>query len=312
MDGVRIKAGEKFSLVSRDGTKVYKINGPHDPTLPPDEDINCRCIKIPVLARFAKTNLTEKESVAVKGPVKADDDRTYQDFLESLPEADRQEILELRAANKAGTITREIYSDGLGNYTPERKAEHDQIVRQWFRGKDPAPKGRAPRLLLTGGLPGSGKSNAKNARADIDQYLDIDSDAIKAKLPGYNGKNAALYQDEVDDVIEKIMEKAGRERYDILFDGTMKSARKYRTLVPRYKALGYKVSGLFVDSDLDASMASAWKRYKRSGRFVDPQYIATHDKLNIKTFDELKEMMEDWELWRREAGEAPKMIGRSE
>lgn len=53
MDGVTIPANEQFKLMGRDG-EIYMIDGPHDPELPPEEVINCRCVAIPIVGRYAK------------------------------------------------------------------------------------------------------------------------------------------------------------------------------------------------------------------------------------------------------------------
>lgn len=53
LDGMTVNASEPFLLVGKDGTP-YEINGPHDPVLPPEESINCRCLAIPVIGRFYK------------------------------------------------------------------------------------------------------------------------------------------------------------------------------------------------------------------------------------------------------------------
>ena len=51
LDGVKIAVSEKFSLHGTDGN-TYLIDGPHDPTLPVGDVVNCRCRSIPVVGRF--------------------------------------------------------------------------------------------------------------------------------------------------------------------------------------------------------------------------------------------------------------------
>lgn len=52
LDGVIVKASEKFTLIGVNG--VYKIDAPHDPSLPVEEIVNCRCKSIPVVERFLR------------------------------------------------------------------------------------------------------------------------------------------------------------------------------------------------------------------------------------------------------------------
>lgn len=53
LDGVIIKANDKFKLIGEDGI-VYMISAPNDPLLPPSETINCRCKVLPVIGRYEK------------------------------------------------------------------------------------------------------------------------------------------------------------------------------------------------------------------------------------------------------------------
>jgi uncharacterized protein with gpF-like domain len=53
MHGTTIPAKALFTLKGADG-RVYEIEAPHDPILPPGETVNCRCIIIPVVRRFNK------------------------------------------------------------------------------------------------------------------------------------------------------------------------------------------------------------------------------------------------------------------
>lgn len=54
MDGDVAWGDQLFELRSADGQRVYKIWGPHDPKLPPDETIGCRCLAAPVVGRYRK------------------------------------------------------------------------------------------------------------------------------------------------------------------------------------------------------------------------------------------------------------------
>jgi hypothetical protein len=54
MDHVRVPAAGNFELPGIDGG-VYLVTAPHDPVLPAEETVNCGCIVVSVVPRFAKT-----------------------------------------------------------------------------------------------------------------------------------------------------------------------------------------------------------------------------------------------------------------
>ena len=59
LDGVVIKADEKFQLEGADGI-TYQVDAPYDPILPAGETISCRCRVIGIIGRYEKTkSLTE-------------------------------------------------------------------------------------------------------------------------------------------------------------------------------------------------------------------------------------------------------------
>jgi len=51
MAGAVVKANGKFTLEGINGG-TYEIDGPHDPILPAEEVVNCKCVCIPVVERF--------------------------------------------------------------------------------------------------------------------------------------------------------------------------------------------------------------------------------------------------------------------
>lgn len=180
---------------------------------------------------------------------------------------------------------------GAGEYIPSRAALHDDIVNGTLADTTPVD---APELVIMGGISGSGKSSAKKDM-DLKNYVMIDADEVRAQLrPEYKGWNAALTQDETDDITDRLFYEAARTRRNISYDATMKSYDKFKGIIERYKNLGYKIRLAYVDAPLDVAMGRAIDRYKGSGRYVSPYYIASQDHLNRKSFEKLKELADDW------------------
>lgn len=210
---------------------------------------------------------------------------------------------EMRDQIKNGVQTRDQYKIG-GEYTSERKQLHNQIIDKVLTGTTPSTE---PTFILMGGLPGSGKSSIVKEMA-LDNYVRIDSDAIKMALPEYAGWNAALLQLEADDVIGKLMVRAASERRNVLLDGTMKTYEKANRLTDVMANLGYKIGVVFSDVAPEEAIQRAITRYQKAGRFVDPLAIAAHDHQNIASYHRLKNEVDFARLYdNNERGAAPKL-----
>jgi predicted ABC-type ATPase len=147
---------------------------------------------------------------------------------------------------------------------------------------------------------------------DVSKYVVIDSDEIKKSFPEYQGWNAQDFQTEADDVIQKLVAKAVAERKNLIIDGTLKSLDKYSKLIDTFKGVGYRVGVLFADLPIDKAIERALARFQRSGRFVDPAYIATHDRHNFNTFNALKPKLDFYEHYDTNVsrGEKPRLVER--
>lgn len=223
-----------------------------------------------------------------------------------------------RARQTVSTMkqTRDIYMQD-GKYTPERQKLHDEIERELLNGRETGLD--HPSLFLTGGFPGAGKSHVLKQPQYAgykDKHVTIDSDNIKERLALADGVKklgvqAASYHAEADDIIASVFEKALSQRMNIGLDGTLKNANKMSALVSRFKSRGYKVEVAFIDIPIKKAMSRAVGRYLEGGRFVDPYYIATHDRKNRKTFDTLKSLVDVWRHWDNDVpfGSAPRLVG---
>lgn len=164
-----------------------------------------------------------------------------------------------------------------GHYTPERQAIHEEIITDLFRGVKCVKKG-APIAVLTGGSPASGKTTYINKLASYlltPDVFHLDADAIRAKLPGYQGWNANATHKETQDIINELLNKIGDGscRYDVVYDGTMNKAQKYFSLINKLKGLGYKTFIIFLDIPYAVARKRALNRYVKHGRYVPMEVI---------------------------------------
>lgn len=168
--------------------------------------------------------------------------------------------------------------DGFVQYewTPERAALHDRIIKDAFKG---AESKDAPVIVFMGGLPGSGKTTAVGNDLRLEGKVVVNADDVKALLPEYAGYNAAYLHEESTEITEKMLELAREMRTDVVFDATMKSYGGAKTRVDQFKAAGYRVECRFVDVGINDSVSRAVQRLVRGhekngqGRYVPLEVI---------------------------------------
>jgi predicted ABC-type ATPase len=162
-----------------------------------------------------------------------------------------------------------------------------------------------PEVLITGGLPGSGKSTVLRMRGEeFTNHVHVDSDAIKARLPEYKGWNAGLLHEESSHVAGRLMEQSISGSRNVIYDATLKTQSSAHKIVDSFTDIGYKSKIVFVDAPMETAMNRAVSRFMGpSGRYVPLGYLATHDHKNAATVDSLKGKVDSWEHW--DSSESP-------
>jgi predicted ABC-type ATPase len=147
---------------------------------------------------------------------------------------------------------------------------------------------RPPVAILTGGPPGAGKSTGLRTYAPValaPGTLRIDADALRAQLPEYRGWNADLTQAESGVLVDRLLAGIGRPcRFDLLYDGTMSRADRYRRLIPELRAMGYGVFLLHVSVPESISRRRVLERYRSMGRYVSRAAITRYFATGSATF----------------------------
>jgi ppGpp synthetase/RelA/SpoT-type nucleotidyltranferase/predicted ABC-type ATPase len=195
--------------------------------------------------------------------------------------------------------TKDLHSE-YGEYTDERKKLHDKIIKEEVEGNT-CIRREAPIAILTGGLPGSGKSTyVRNNKDWMDNpaIFKVDADEIRAKLPEYKGWNASQTHSETQDIVKTLLGKVGKFgcSYDVIYDGTMNKSKKYKPLIEVLKKEGYRVFIMFLKVDKATSLERAMGRYQKSGRYV-PRFVIEEGVQNgLTAFEELKGMVDGYVL----------------
>jgi predicted ABC-type ATPase len=187
-----------------------------------------------------------------------------------------------------------------GAYTEQRQNLHEQIITKEVTDNE-CIRRDAPIAILTGGLPGSGKSTFIRKNKDWmtnPAIFKIDADDLRAKLPEYKGWNATQTHEETRDLVKTLLNKVGTTgcSYDVIYDGTMNKSKKYKPLVETLKKEGYRVFIMFLKVDKKTSMSRAMQRYQKSGRYV-PRFVIEEAAQNgLAAFNELKELVDGYVL----------------
>jgi predicted ABC-type ATPase len=171
------------------------------------------------------------------------------------------------------------YNNTTEKYSPKRQKLHREIINK-FKGDLVCIESDEPIAILMGGSPASGKSTFLKKYAPYllkEELLRIDADEVRAMLPEYKGWNASATHNETQDIVKTLLSDRTIGvpcKYDLIFDGTMTSPKKYLDLIKLLKKIGYKVFVVFIDKvPKDVIMKRAMDRYKKSGRFVPPFVI---------------------------------------
>jgi predicted ABC-type ATPase len=185
-------------------------------------------------------------------------------------------------------------SKTTGNYYPERQKLHKKIIDS-FKADLICIQNDEPIAILMGGSPASGKSTFLRKYAPYllkEEILKVDADEIRAKLPEYKGWNATQTHQETKDIVNTLLSDRTIGipcKYDIIYDGTMNSAKSYYPLIDLLKKLGYKVFIVYIDKvDEEVIKKRALERYKKSGRFVPMAVIDDFFTRGKSALNELK------------------------
>ena len=231
---------------------------------------------------------TERPPVATVDPAKPGQLEAWLHQIEQEPD-----IQQAMRTVSDGTHTHHLYRQSDGTYDPERAKLHDSIVASMFNPRAEAESGKRPHAVILMGAPASGKtSSLQPAAKELGvEFTVINADDVKAKLPEYNGINAGLVHEESTDIVEgQLLSKAVDANHNIVLDITGGNAAKVKGLVEEFHKRGYEISVLYVHVQISTACARAVDRFRRTGRFVPPRYIAeTVDGRPEETYNQLKQ-----------------------
>lgn len=221
---------------------------------------------------------------------------------------DSESISRLEKCIQKQPQTKELHTNANGEYSNERLKLHAKIISKFKTGAQCTGDNK-PVAILTGGAPGSGKSTFLKKYAPwllSDAIYHIDADEVRAKLPEYEGWNASATHEETSDITKKLIDNIGRPcEYDLIYDGTMNKAKKYKPLVKQLKDLNYEVYVIYLQVPEKVSRQRVLERYKRSGRYVP---MAVIDEIYDKGLEAYEEVIQSADGFIRVDGVSQKII----
>jgi predicted ABC-type ATPase len=189
-----------------------------------------------------------------------------------------------------------------GDFTPERKKLHDQIVEAHMAGVK-RPDG-APTYVMLGGGGGSGKSTALLANPDLGipgkgDAVHVNADDIKAALPESHEMNNQLdltwasFSHEESSHLSKRIQAASIERgLSIVDDGTGANQKNVAKKIAAMHDKGYQTKAAYATVPTEVAVQRSALRATHPGadglyRFPPPDAVRTAHAGASRTFANL-------------------------
>lgn len=152
------------------------------------------------------------------------------------------------------------------------KSHKEEIARE-LTNPQKFLKDSSPVSVFMAGSPGAGKTESsrhliERFSGDGHMVLRIDPDDLRARLPGYNGKNSSLFQYATSIIADRMQDIAISHDQNYIFDGTLTNLNRARDNIKRGLGHNRLVQILYVYQD----PLQAWKfvqaREKKDGRVI--------------------------------------------
>ena len=153
------------------------------------------------------------------------------------------------------------------NYTDkELELVFEKILKMYKSSYSPKEK---PKVFLLGGQPGAGKTGLENMINAKDEYISISGDDFREYHPKFkeinleHGREASKYtQQWCGAITEKLIEALGKEKYNLIIEGTLRTAELPIKEATRFKKLGYEVGLNVVAVKGEKSRLGTIQRYE--------------------------------------------------
>ena len=325
-----IDVNDDNKLDMSDITKTYDIMYEYleDSILRAFEGVKVKsteAIKRDVLVRLDKMKKGAQKITIAKSISKLNNEKDIENFIKNSREFTKEEkkaLIDGDIRFKASKDTKGLNSTN-GVYTPKRKALHNKIANSFLMGKI---KQKQPKVIFLAGVGGSGKSTALKAMGlNKKDYVIVDADAIKAKLPEFSKEpsmsRALLTHQESSDIVTKIIDEAIKQKLHLIVDGTMKNESKTKRIINSAKQHGYSTSMVATQLPTHKAMDRNIKRYeedevnpKELARFVPLPVIKKMGKEVNNSIHKMKKEFDNYAIYDTDVkkGENPILLEKGQ
>ena len=126
-----------------------------------------------------------------------------------------------------------------------------------------------PKVVLLGGQPGAGKSGLENMINEKKNYASISGDDYRKYHPRFKeinleyGRDASKYtQQWASEITEKLIKELGKEKYNLIIEGTLRTAELPLKVASAFKKAGYEVELNVVVVKPEKSRLGTLERYE--------------------------------------------------
>jgi len=172
-------------------------------------------------------------------------------------------------------------------YSEQREAVQDNLIMQMCRNCARLGNEMLPWVIFTAGAMGAGKGYVmrwmdKNGYVPLQNFITVDPDAIRQMLPEWNLYVAAdpekagdMTQKEAGCVAEILGYRALRDRFNVIFDGSLRDTKWYKSYFQRLRDNfpGIRIMILHVVAEKEEVLAHAHARALETGRAVPVELI---------------------------------------
>lgn len=134
----------------------------------------------------------------------------------------------------------------MKNYTDEELEKQFKKILYFYKSRYSPTEN--PKVFLLGGQPGAGKSGLENAINIENEYISISGDDYREYHPKFEelniryGKESSKYtQQWAGEITERLIKKLGKEKYNLIIEGTLRTSELPLKEAYRFKKNGYEV-----------------------------------------------------------------------
>ena len=153
------------------------------------------------------------------------------------------------------------------NYTDEELEVVFQKILKMYKSSYLLSKN--PKVFLLGGQPGAGKSGLENMINIKDEYISISGDDYREYHPRFkeinleHGREASKYtQQWAAEITEKLIRELRKEKYNLIIEGTLRTAELPLKEANAFKKAGYEVELNVVVVKAEKSRLGTLERYE--------------------------------------------------